>query len=74
MPGARPFGPIPADTDYFGQPTSGWSTTEWMLMGFSSSSDEGVRIDDETMEDENGKFGWCWDSWAARSSSGSRTG
>jgi hypothetical protein len=23
--------------------------------------DEGVQVDDETMEDENGKFGWCWD-------------
>jgi hypothetical protein len=23
--------------------------------------DEGVQVDDETMEDENGNFGWCWD-------------
>jgi hypothetical protein len=23
--------------------------------------DEGVQVDDETMEDENRKVGWCWD-------------
>jgi predicted enzyme related to lactoylglutathione lyase len=22
---------------------------------------EGVRVEEETIEDENGRFGWCWD-------------
>jgi hypothetical protein len=21
----------------------------------------GVRVDDQVLEDENGRFGWCWD-------------
>ena len=62
--GTTIWAPFPADTDYFG------SANQWMvnyrvddLAGLLAKlRDEGVRVDDETMEDENGKFGWCWDS------------
>jgi predicted enzyme related to lactoylglutathione lyase len=62
--GTTIWAPFAADTDYFG------SANQWMvnyrvddldgLLG--KLRDEGVRVDEEAMEDENGKFGWCWDS------------
>ncbi len=66
--GTTIWAPFPADTDYFG------SANQWMvnyrvddLDGLLAKlRDEEVRVDDETMEDENGKFGWCWDSEANR--------
>jgi catechol 2,3-dioxygenase-like lactoylglutathione lyase family enzyme len=62
--GTTIWAPFPVDTDYFE------SANQWMvnyrvddLDGLLTKlRDEGVRVDDETMEDENGKFGWCWDS------------
>jgi catechol 2,3-dioxygenase-like lactoylglutathione lyase family enzyme len=61
--GTTIWAPFPADTDYFG------SANRWMVNYrvdaldelLAKLRDEGVRVDDETMTDENGKFGWCWD-------------
>lgn len=61
--GTTIWAPFPADTDYFG------SANQWMVNYriddldelLAKLRDEGVRVDDGTMEDENGKFGWCWD-------------
>lgn len=61
--GTTIWAPFPADTDYFG------SDNQWMvnyrvddLDGLLVKlRDEGVEVDEETTEDENGKFGWCWD-------------
>ena len=62
--GTTIWAPFPAGTDYFG------SANQWMFNYRVDDLDgllveiryEGVRVDDETVEDENGKFGWCWDS------------
>ncbi len=62
--GTTIWAPFPADTDYFG-PANQWMVNYRVddLDGLLAKlRDERVRVDDETMEDENGKFGWCWDS------------
>ena len=61
--GTTIWAPFPADTDYFG------SANQWMVNYrvdaldelLAKLRDEGVRVEEETKEDENGKFGWCWD-------------
>lgn len=55
---------FPADTDHLGPAEHRWMINyrvddlEGLLTKLRS---HGVTVDEETMEDENGRFGWCWD-------------
>ncbi len=61
--GSTVWAPFPADTDYM-PPAKQWMVNyrvddlDDLLRSLRAA---GVRVEDETMEDENGKFGWCWD-------------
>lgn len=62
--GTTIWSPFPADTDYFGSSGSQWMVNyrvDDLDELLAQLRDEGVRVDDETMGDENGKFGWCSD-------------
>jgi len=62
--GTTIWSPFPADTDYFGSSGSQWMVNyrvDDLDELLAQLRDEGIRVDDETMGDENGKFGWCWD-------------
>ena len=62
--GSTVWAPFPADTDYMGPPER-----RWMINYRVDDLDEmlaelrgrGVTVSEETAEDENGRFGWCWD-------------
>ncbi len=62
--GSTVWAPFPVDTDYFGS-----DDRQWMVNYRVDDLDAvltrlragGVRVDDEVHEDENGRFGWCWD-------------
>ena len=63
--GSTVWAPFPADTDAFEWPEQ----KQWMVNYRVDDLDEmlgqlgaaGVSISDETFDDENGRFGHCWD-------------
>lgn len=62
--GSTVWAPFPADTDYMGPEQNRWMINyrvddlDGLLDRLRS---EGVRVEEETIEDANGRFGWCWD-------------
>ena len=63
--GTTVWGPFPDDTEAFAWPTE----KQWMINYRVDDLDglleelrrKGVRVDDETFSDVNGRFGHCWD-------------
>lgn len=63
--GSTVWGPFPTDTTAFEWPDD----AQWMINYRVDDLDDilsqlragGVRTDDETFQDENGRFGHCWD-------------
>jgi hypothetical protein len=62
--GSTVWAPFSSDTDYMG-PAENQRMINYRvddLQGLLAKlRSEGVSVEDESMEDENGKFGWCWD-------------
>jgi predicted enzyme related to lactoylglutathione lyase len=62
--GSTVWAPFKNDTDYMGPDQNRWMINyrvddlDGLLDRLRSN---GIRVEDETMEDENGRFGWCWD-------------
>ncbi|HEY5727426.1 MAG TPA: VOC family protein [Acidimicrobiia bacterium] len=62
--GSTVWAPFPADTDYFGSDRQQWMVNyrvDDLDAVLSRLRSGGVRVDDEVLEDDNGRFGWCWD-------------
>ncbi|HEX6147548.1 MAG TPA: VOC family protein [Acidimicrobiia bacterium] len=62
--GSTVWAPFPADTDYMGPSEKSWMVNYRVddLDGLLSRlRAEGVAVDEATIEDANGRFGWCWD-------------
>lgn len=62
--GSTVWAPFKDDTDYMGSEENRWMINYRVddldgLLGQLRA--KGVRVEEQTMEDENGKFGWCWD-------------
>lgn len=62
--GSTVWAPFKDDTDYMGPEENRWMIN-YRVDDLASLLDQlrarGVRVEEQTMEDENGKFGWCWD-------------
>jgi len=62
--GSTVWAPYAPGEPYFGSEDARWMINyrvddlEGLLAELRS---EGVRVDDERIDDENGRFGWCWD-------------
>lgn len=62
--GTTVWAPFAADSDYFGPVVNRWMVNyrvddlDALLAQLRSA---GVRVEDKTIEDANGRFGWCWD-------------
>jgi len=63
--GSTVWGPFPADTEAFE-----WPADKQWIMNYrvddldgmlAQLREQGVRTDDDTFEDMNGRFGHCWD-------------
>jgi hypothetical protein len=62
--GSTVWAPFPDDTDYFGPAENRWMVNyrvDDLDQILAQLRREGVRVEEETIEDENGRFGWCWD-------------
>ncbi|MGA7097969.1 MAG: VOC family protein [Acidimicrobiia bacterium] len=62
--GSTVWAPFKSDTDYMGPEENRWMINYRVddlasLLGQLRA--KGVMVEEQTMEDENGKFGWCWD-------------
>ncbi len=62
--GSTVWAPFKDDTDYMGPEENRWMIN-YRVDDLDGLLDQlrakGVRVEEQTMEDENGKFGWCWD-------------
>lgn len=62
--GSTVWAPFPADTDYMGPNENRWMVNyrvddlDQLLAELRAS---GVEVEEQMVEDENGRFGWCWD-------------
>ena len=62
--GSTVWAPFADDSHYMGPAENKWMINyrvddlDSLLAELRS---KGIRVDDETMDDENGRFGWCWD-------------
>lgn len=63
--GSTVWGPFPADTTAFEWPAENQWMINYRVDDLDAMLDQlraaGVRTDDVTFEDENGRFGHCWD-------------
>jgi catechol 2,3-dioxygenase-like lactoylglutathione lyase family enzyme len=63
-PGSTVWAPFKDDTDYMGPDQNRWMIN-YRVDDLDSLLDQlrakGIRVEEQIMEDENGKFGWCWD-------------
>jgi catechol 2,3-dioxygenase-like lactoylglutathione lyase family enzyme len=62
--GSTVWAPFPADTDYFGSDRQQWMVNyrvDDLDAVIARLRSGGVRVDDQVLEDDNGRFGWCWD-------------
>ena len=62
--GPTVFSPFPADTDYFGradQPFTLNFRVDDIESAIANLKESGVRIDDERMDEQYGKFAWAYD-------------
>jgi hypothetical protein len=62
--GSTVWAPFPSDTDYMGPAANRWMVNYRVddLDGLLESLRVAdVRVEDEVIQDENGRFGWCWD-------------
>ena len=62
--GSTVWAPFPSDTDYMGPVANRWMINyrvddlDGLLEKLRAAE---VRVEDDVTEDENGRFGWCWD-------------
>lgn len=62
--GLTVWAPFPEDTDHFGPGGQHWMVNyrvDHLDALLDRLRERGVRVADETTEDFNGRFGWCWD-------------
>lgn len=62
--GSTVWAPFEEDTDYMGPTENRWMINyrvDDLVSLVDQLREKGVRVEEQTMEDENGRFGWCWD-------------